>query len=40
MPDWVKEILGHWLSTADIKQGKLFYLEVLVVVVVVRNHLY
>jgi site-specific recombinase XerD len=24
MPDWVKEILDHWLSAADIKQGKLF----------------
>src|SRR5246127_580376 len=24
MPDWVKEILDHWLSAADLKQGKLF----------------
>jgi hypothetical protein len=24
MPDWVKETLDHWLSAADIKQGKLF----------------
>jgi site-specific recombinase XerD len=24
MPDWVKETIDHWLSAADIKQGKLF----------------
>jgi site-specific recombinase XerD len=24
MPHWVKETLDHWLSAADIRQGKLF----------------
>jgi site-specific recombinase XerD len=24
MPDWVKETLDHWLSAADVRQGKLF----------------